>query len=347
MSHKNTIRSNIDVASEAKLMFEGGQADRIYACPNKYKKELIETAKAIGRPGFGILAADESTRTCKARFDQINVECTHENRIFYRDMLFTTPDIEKHISGVIMYDETLKDNGLDGRPFPATLKERGIYSGIKVDIGHIPLAGTDGERVTQGLDGLGVRCAEYYKLGARFAKWRAVVTMGKNGPSDLSIRETAHTLARYGAICQEHGLVPIIEPEILPDGDHDIYAMCDASERVLTAVMKEMFNQNLLIEGTMLKPSMVTPGMGCSDRSSHEEIAWLTVRTLQRTIVPSLPTICFLSGGQSEEAASMNLSYMNKLDTAKPWSLTFSFGRALQKTVLEVWDGKLENKKAA
>jgi len=227
------------------------------------------------------------------------------------------------------------------------LRDRGIYAGIKVDIGHIHLAGSTNERATQGLDGLGARCAEYYSLGARFAKWRCVVKMNRDGPTEASIRETAHTLARYGAICQENGLVPIIEPEILQDGDHDVHACAEASERVLTAVMKEMFNAKLLIEGCMLKPNMVTPGASCPDRSSHEEIAWLTVRTLQRTVMPALPTICFLSGGQSEEDASMNLSYMNKLDTPKPWSLTFSFGRALQKTVLEKWNGKPENLKEA
>lgn len=228
-----------------------------------------------------------------------------------------------------MFDETVKDSCKDGKGFCDLLRSRGIHCGIKVDTGLQVIGGTKEETATQGLDGLGKRCAEYYKLGCRFAKWRAVLKIGDGLPSELAVRETAHSLARYGSICQQNGLVPIIEPEILQDGTHDIAVCAEVSERVFSAVMKALFDQNLLIEGLMLKPNMVTPGSECKDRSSTEEIAWLTVRTLQRTIVPALPVVCFLSGGQSEEQASLNLSAMNKLATARPWALTFSYGRAL------------------
>lgn len=295
-----------------------------------FKEELMKTAKEIGAPGKGILAADESTGTIGKRFDGINVENTHENRQAYRELLFTAPEIEKYISGVIMYDETVKDTTADGsKKFCDLLRSRGIHCGIKVDTGLVVIGGTDEETATQGLDGLGKRCAEYYALGCRFAKWRAVLKIGNGCPSEVSIRETAHSLARYGSICQQNGLVPIIEPEILQDGDHSIDVCAEVSERVFSAVMQELFNQKLLIEGLMLKPNMVTPGASCKDRATNEEIAWLTVRTLSRTIVPALPVVCFLSGGQSEEDASLNLNAMNKLDCPKPWSLTFSYGRAL------------------
>lgn len=303
----------------------------------EFKEELIKTAKEIGAPGKGILAADESTGTIGKRFDGINVENTHENRQAYRELLFTAPELEQHISGVIMFDETVKDSCKDGKGFCDLLRSRGIHCGIKVDTGLQVIGGTKEETATQGLDGLGKRCAEYYKLGCRFAKWRAVLKIGDGLPSELAIRETAHSLARYGSICQQNGLVPIIEPEILQDGTHDISVCAAVSERVFSAVMKALFDQNLLIEGLMLKPNMVTPGSECADRSSTEEIAWLTVRTLQRTIVPALPVVCFLSGGQSEEQASLNLSAMNKLETARPWALTFSYGRALQGSVLKAW----------
>jgi fructose-bisphosphate aldolase class I len=246
-----------------------------------------------------------------------------------------------------MFDETARGAGSDGTAFCETLKKKGILCGIKVDKGLKEIGGTDAETATQGLDDLGKRCAEYYELGCRFAKWRAVLKIGDGLPSDLAVRETAHSLARYGSICQQNGLVPIIEPEILQDGSHSIEVCAAVSERVFSAVMKALFDQKLLIEGLMLKPNMVTPGASCPDRSSKEEIGWLTVRTLQRTIVPALPVVCFLSGGQSEEEASMNLSAMNMLQTAKPWALTFSYGRALQGSVLKAWEGKAENVGAA
>ena len=237
-----------------------------------------------------------------------------------------------------MFDETARDSCRDGTKFIECLKAQGIYSGIKVDTGLQEIAGTDAETATQGLDGLGKRCAEYYQLGCRFAKWRAVLKIGNGLPSDIAIRENAHNLARYGSICQQNGLVPIIEPEILIDGAHDIDVCAAVSERVFTAVMKELHAQNLLIEGLLLKPNMVTPGASCPTRASNDQIAWYTVRTLSRSIVPALPGVTFLSGGQSEEEASLNLNAMNQItEIPRPWALTFSYGRALQASVLKAW----------
>jgi len=305
---------------------------------NTYKQELIQTAKEIGAKGKGILAADESTGTIGKRFDAINVENTEENRRAYRDLLVTAPEIEKHISGVIMYEETVDQKIADGTNMVAHLRSRGIHVGIKLDKGLVNLMGTKDESATQGLDGLAARAKTFYEKGCRFAKWRAVLKIGDGLPSDLAIQETAHTLARYGSICQQNGLVPIIEPEILQDGTHDIDTCAKVSERVFSAVQKAMFDHHLLLEGCMLKPNMVTPGAECPDRKSPEEIAWATVRTLSRTLVPAVPVVCFLSGGQSEEDASLNLNAMNAMEgVQKPWALTFSYGRALQKSVLKAW----------
>jgi len=279
-----------------------------------------------------------STGTIGQRFKSIGVENTQENRQAYRELLFTTPNLNKHISGVILFDETARDSCRDGTKFIDCLRSQGIYCGIKVDTGLVEIAGTNGETATQGLDGLGKRCAEYYEMGCRFAKWRAVLKIGDGLPSDLAIRENAHNLARYGSICQQNGLVPIIEPEILLDGSHDIDTCAAVSERVFTGVMKELHAQNLLIEGLLLKPNMITPGQDCPKKATNEEIAWYTVRTLSRSIVPALPGVTFLSGGQSEEEASLNLNAMNKIkDLPRPWALTFSYGRALQKSVLQAW----------
>jgi fructose-bisphosphate aldolase class I len=228
------------------------------------------------------------------------------------------------------------------------LRSRGIEAGIKLDKGIVPIGGTNGETATQGLDGLGARAATFYAKGCRFAKWRAVLKIGEGMPSMISVRETAHTLARYGSICQDNGLVPIIEPEILSDGSHSIEECARVSELVFRTVMQAMLDQDLIIEGTLLKPNMVTPGATNGVAASPEQIAWLTVRTLSRSIVPALPGVVFLSGGQSEENASLNLNAMNKLDNiAKPWALTFSYGRALQQSVLKAWMGKVENVAAA
>ena len=314
---------------------------------SSFKDELIANAKQIARPGHGILAADESTGTIGKRFAGINVENTFENRQAYRELLFTTEGFEQYISGVIMYEETLDQQTKDGMNFCELLKSKGVIPGIKVDKGIVPIAGTDGETATTGIDGLGDRCKKYYEKGCRFAKWRAVLKIGKGMPSAIGIAENAHNLARYASICQENGLVPIVEPEILADGAHDIETCAEASEKVFGAVMKALIDQKVLIEGCLLKPNMVTPGSDCPDRKSPGEIAWYTVRTLARTIVPALPGIMFLSGGQSEEEASLHLSAMNKLEgVVKPWALSFSYGRALQSSCLKAWQGKPENLKA-
>jgi fructose-bisphosphate aldolase class I len=303
-----------------------------------FKTELIKTAKEITASGKGILAADESTGTIGQRFSGINVENTEANRRAYRDLLFTAPGIEESISGVIMFEETVDQATEGGENFVKLLAGRGIHTGIKLDKGLVVLGGTYGENATQGLDGLAARAKVFYEKGCRFAKWRAVVRIGAGLPSQLAINETAHSLARYGSICQDAGLVPIIEPEILQDGDHSIEVCAEVSERVFSAVMKAMLDHNLIIEGTLLKPNMVTPGASCPDRKGAAEIAWFTVRTLSRTISPALPGVTFLSGGQSEEDASLNLNAMNALQgIQKPWALTFSYGRALQQSVLKAW----------
>lgn len=247
-----------------------------------------------------------------------------------------------------MFEETLDQATQDGTNFCELLKSKGIIPGIKVDKGLVFLAGTKEEQATQGLDGLAERCKKYYEKGARFAKWRAVLKIGDGRPSKLAIKETAHTLARYATICQENGLVPIVEPEILQDGEHSIECCAAVSEKVFSAVMKALIEHHVIIEGCLLKPNMVTPGASSPDRKSAQEIAWYTVRTLSRTIVPALPGVVFLSGGQSEEEASANLNEMNRLpNIQKPWSLTFSYGRALQSSCLKAWQGKEENVKAA
>ena len=264
---------------------------------NNFKDELIATAQKICQPGKGILAADESTGTIGKRFDQISVENNEQNRRDYRELLFTAPGIEENISGVIMYEETVDQATADGTNFVELLRSRGIEAGIKLDKGLVPIMGTNGETATQGLDGLDGRAAAFYAKGCRFAKWRAVLKIGNGCPSMISVRETAHTLARYGSICQNNGLVPIIEPEILTDGNHDIDECARISELVFRTVMQAMLDQGLIIEGTLLKPNMVTPGAQSGAEAGPEEIAWKTVRTLSRSIVPALPGVVFLSGG--------------------------------------------------
>lgn len=310
----------------------------------KYKEELIQTANKIVRDGHGILAADESTGTIGSRFKGINVENIEENRRAYRELLFTCPNIEKYISGVILYEETLYQKTKDGVPFADLLKKLGIYIGIKVDAGVVDL-GTNKETATQGLDNLGKRCKKYYEDGARFSKWRAVFRIDpKNGlPSEKAIRENAHGLARYAVICQENGLVPIVEPEVLVDGTHSIDECKVASERVFAGVVHECINQGLLWEGALFKPNMVTSGSECTVKATTEEIALKTREALQRTLPVSCPGVTFLSGGQSEEEATENLNYMNKFTGKKPWALSFSYGRALQHSCLRAWLGKAEN----
>jgi fructose-bisphosphate aldolase class I len=313
----------------------------------KYAQELVATARAIATPGKGILAADESTGTIGKRFKAINLENNRANRREYRRLLFTTPNLHQHISGVIMFEETLFEKTEDGKTdLIDYLKDQGIVLGIKVDKGTRVLPGTDGELYTQGLTDLDQRCKAYYKRGARFAKWRAVVKISENCPSPQSIQETAFTLARYGAICQDNGLVPIIEPEILMDGAHSISICQYWTEKVLSAVYKAMNEQNLLLEGTLLKPNMVLSGKECKQQATTEEVGLATVTALRRTVPPAVPGVTFLSGGQSEEQATVNLNSVNRVD-GRPWNLSFSYGRALQKTCIDTWGGKPENVEAA
>ncbi|XP_061368709.1 fructose-bisphosphate aldolase 6, cytosolic-like [Gastrolobium bilobum] len=309
---------------------------------SKYQDELIANAAYIGSPGKGILAADESTGTIGKRLASINVENVETNRRVLRELLFTAPGCLECLSGVILFEETLYQKTAAGKPFVEVLKAGGVLAGIKVDKGTVELAGTNGETTTQGLDDLAGRCQKYYEAGARFAKWRAVLKIGPNEPSPLAIHENAYGLARYAAICQENGLVPIVEPEILVDGPHDINKCADVTERVLAACYKALNDHHVLLEGTLLKPNMVTPGSD-SPKVAPEVIAEHTVRALLRTVPPAVPAIVFLSGGQSEEEATINLNAMNKLKGKKPWSLTFSFGRALQQSTLKAWAGKDEN----
>ncbi|CAM6008875.1 unnamed protein product [Sphagnum balticum] len=316
------------------------------AYTGKYAQELIATAKYISTPGKGILAADESTGTIGKRLASIKVENVESNRQALRELLFTAPNVCQYLSGVILFEETLYQKTLEGKPFVEVLKEGGVVPGIKVDKGTVDLAGTNGETTTQGHDGLAQRCQQYYQAGARFAKWRAVLKIGATEPSELAIQQNAQGLARYAIICQENGLVPIVEPEILVDGSHSIDKCAEVTERVLAACYKALNDQKVLLEGSLLKPNMVTPGSD-APKVSAEEIAKYTVRSLQRTVPPAVPGIVFLSGGQSEEEATSNLNAMNALDTIKPWTLSFSFGRALQATVLKTWAGKKENVEAA
>ncbi|XP_078166515.1 fructose-bisphosphate aldolase 1, cytoplasmic-like [Carex rostrata] len=308
----------------------------------KYAEELKKNATYIGMPGKGILAADESTGTIGKRLASINVENIEENRRNLRELLFLTTGALECISGIILYEETLYQKTKDGKLFVDVMKENNVLPGIKVDMGTIAIAGTDGETTTQGHDDLAKRCAKYYAAGARFAKWRAVLKIGPNEPSQISIDLNAHGLARYAIICQENGLVPIVEPEILVDGSHDIDRCAYVTEVVLAACYKALNDHHVLLEGTLLKPNMVTPGSD-APKVANEVIAEYTVRALLRTVPPAVPAVVFLSGGQSEEEATLNLNAMNKLQGKKPWSLSFSFGRALQQSTLKAWAGKEEN----
>jgi len=310
---------------------------------------LPEIANAMVEKGRGILAADESTPTCTKRFDSIGVDSTEANRNAYRDMLFTTPDMEEFISGVILFDETLRQSTLkDGTPFPEYLTNLNVIPGIKVDKGAHNLPGTEGEKVTEGLDGLDARLKEYYELGARFAKWRAVITINESEPSSTCVAANAHALARYAALCQENGIVPIVEPEILMDGSHTVEDSFVVTEEVLHSVFYELYGQNVLLEGMILKPNMVLSGYKCSEQASVDEVAEMTVTVLKRCVPSAVPGIAFLSGGQSNEDATAHLNSMNKiLDNNSPWNLTYSYGRALQAPALDAWLGKEENVSAA
>ncbi|KAI4836825.1 fructose 1 [Plasmodium brasilianum] len=312
--------------------------------PIDVAKELTTTAKKLVEAGKGILAADESTQTIKKRFDNIQIENTVENRASYRDLLFGAKGLGKFISGAILFEETLFQKNEAGVPLVNLLHNEGIIPGIKVDKGLVSIPCTDDEKSTQGLDGLADRCKEYYKGGARFAKWRAVLVIdtAKGKPTDLSIKETAWGLARYASICQQNRLVPIVEPEILADGPHSIEVCATVTQKVLACVFKALNEQGVLLEGALLKPNMVTAGYDCTEKTNTKDIGFFTVQSLRRTVPPALPGVVFLSGGQSEEEASVNLNSINALGP-HPWALTFSYGRALQASVLNAWKGKKEN----
>lgn len=286
--------------------------------------------------GKGIVAADESAGTCQKRFDAVGVECTEENRRLYRQTIFTAPDLEEYISGVILYDETIRQKADDGTPFAELLSKKGILPGIKVDAGAKELALHPGEKVTEGLDGLRERLAEYSKLGAKFAKWRAVITIGSDIPSEACIFANAHALARYAALCQEADIVPIIEPEVLIDGDHALERCYEVSETALEEVFEELDHQGVALEGTILKASMVIAGKKAPKQSSVEEVAENTLRVLKATVPANLAGVVFLSGGQGDEQATAHLNAMNKIGT-HPWPLSFSYARAIQNPVLKKW----------
>jgi fructose-bisphosphate aldolase class I len=307
--------------------------------------DLHATARELVADNRGILAADESSGTIKKRFDTISLESTEEHRRAYRDMLFTTPELEQFVSGVILYDETIRQSTGDGTPFPQYLAGRGIIPGIKVDTGAKDLAGAPGEKVTEGLDGLRERLEEYRGLGARFAKWRAVITIGDGIPSDYCIATNAHALARYAALCQEQGIVPIVEPEVLMDADNDIERCYDATSRTLHAVFDELVHQRVDLQGILLKPNMVISGKGAATQASAQEVAEWTIRCFREHVPAAVPGIVFLSGGQSDEQASANLNAINSLGP-QPWVLSFSYGRALQAPALAAWGGDSANVEA-
>jgi fructose-bisphosphate aldolase class I len=308
--------------------------------------ELYKVAEAMVAPGKGILAADESSGTIKRRFDAIGVESTAENRRDYRELLFRSAEAMRHISGVILFEETIRQAAKDGTPLVQLIAQSGAMPGIKVDKGTKPLPFSPGEVITEGLDGLRERLAEYRGLGAKFAKWRAVIDIGEGIPSYSGLITNAHTLARYAALCQEENIVPIVEPEVLMDGSHDIDRCALITEWVLKTVYEQLYYQKVQLEGTVLKPNMVIPGKKSAKRASPEEVAEKTVRVLKNSVPAAVPGIAFLSGGQSDEEATANLDAINRLG-GLPWRVTFSYGRALQAAPQKAWSGKSENVAAA
>ena len=311
--------------------------------------ELNDIAQALVAPAKGILAADESTNTIRRRFDSINVESTEQSRRDYREMLFRTPGANEFISGVILYDETLRQNGADGTPIVSILQEQGVIPGIKVDRSTNPLANTDGELITDGLDGLRDRLAEYYEIGARFTKWRAVITIGDGIPSQYCIDANAHLLARFAALSQEAGLVPIIEPETLMDGDHSIERCHDVTLNALHNTYDQLARQRVDLRGTLLKPNMVISGKDAAERADANEVAERTLDALMREVPAAVPGIVFLSGGQSDDEATENLDAISRAAEGMntPWELSFSYGRGLQAAPLQAWGGSSANTEAA
>src|SRR3990172_3668363 len=305
--------------------------------------ELANVATGMVGRGKGILAADESTGTIEKRFKGINVESTEESRRAYRDLLFTTLGASEFVSGVILFDETIRQKAADGTPFPEVLARQGILPGIKVDSGTFDLPFCPGEKVTEGLDKLARRCQEYVKLGAKFAKWRAVITIGKDMPTTTCSAANAHALGRYAAICQATGLVPIVEPEVLLDGDHTIERCEEVTEWTLTAVYQALYVNRVVLEESVLKPSMVISGKACAAQARSREVAERTVRVLKHCVPAAVAGIAFLSGGQGDEQATENLAAMNRMFPGLPWPLTFSYGRALQQPALKAWKGSPAN----
>jgi fructose-bisphosphate aldolase class I len=308
--------------------------------------DLGNTAQALVANGKGILAADETPTTLTRRFDALNIDSTPDSRRAYREMFFTTPGVAECISGVILQDETIHQKSSTGTPLADVLAQQGILPGIKVDTGAKPLAGSPEETITEGLDGLRERLQEYRQMGARFAKWRAVIRIGDSLPSSTCVHVNAHALARYAALCQEQGLVPIVEPEVLMDGSHTIERCEEVTGNVLQATVHELFEQRVSLEGMLLKPNMVIAAKQCPQQASVEEVALATLRCLRRHVPAAVPGIVFLSGGQDHLVATMHLNAINQLDGPKPWKLGFSYGRALQDEALQAWHGTHDNVQA-
>ena len=305
-------------------------------------EQLAETAQAMVAPGKGIIAIDESTGTIAKRFAGVGIENSEENRRAYRELLLTTPNLSQHVSGAILFDETLRQSTRAGVPFAKFMADAGMIPGIKVDKGTQPLAGFPGEVVTEGLDGLRERLAEYYKLGARFAKWRAVINISDEIPSGTCIEANMHALARYAALCQEQGLVPMVEPEVIMDGAHDIDECFEVTDVTLRSLFAALNEQGVMLEGTILKASMVLPGTLSHDKASVEEVAAATLQVLKATVPATLPGIVFLSGGQADEDATAHLDAMNRVG-GLPWPLSFSYGRAMQSAALKLWSQDIVN----
>ncbi|MDQ3978167.1 MAG: fructose-bisphosphate aldolase class I [Actinomycetota bacterium] len=308
--------------------------------------DLAQIAQQMVAPGKGILAADESTGTITKRFEKVGIESTEQSRRDYRELLVTSPNSSDYISGIILYDETIRQKSTDGKGFVEMLNDLGILPGIKVDTGAKPLALAPGEKVTEGLDGLRERIEEYVEMGAKFAKWRAVITIDDGMPSTLCINANAHALARYAALCQEGGLVPIVEPEVLIDGDHTIDRCYEVTDATLRAVFNALHEHRINYEGMILKPNMVISGKDCPEQAGVDEVAEKTLRVLRRNVPASVPGVCFLSGGQSPEQATAHLNAMNVIGNV-PWQVSFSYARALQQVAMETWNGDNANKEAA
>ncbi|MCA9005672.1 MAG: fructose-bisphosphate aldolase class I [Planctomycetaceae bacterium] len=313
-----------------------------------HKQQLIDTARSLVADDKGLLAMDESNPTCHKRFAKLGIPQTQEYRFAYRELIAKTPGLSESISGAILYDETIRQTTSDGTPLINVLKNSGIIPGIKVDAGAKDLAGHPGEKVTEGLDKLRDRLAEYAQLGARFAKWRAVITIGAGLPTAGCYEANAHALARYAALCQEAGLVPIVEPEVLMDGSHSLARCFEVTEEALRTVFQQLYLQRVLLEGMILKPNMIVPGLDCPVLESVEEVADATIECFQHSVPAAVPGVAFLSGGQSSELASARLNAMNiKYKSQVPWALAFSFARAIQQPAMELWAGKAENTQAA